>query len=200
MENFQLCWFCQNKSASRPTLTLQKMFSYKLSNYIRKCNYKYQIYNKAEYKVTKKILVKFQMVHLCAIFLVMNNDAWGFSLVENKNVFLHNPEQRPSRTQWQWTLSWQQSSGSRSMRERRRRTRPWGTPSRGWRMSWTAGEMVRLSSNPFSVPFMCAWKKQLFFHLLNTRFPAAPQVRACQWRSSLIRRKPTPRCWPWIML
>lgn len=52
-------------------------------------------------------------------------------------------EQRPSRTLSLWTLSWQQNNGSRSMKERRRRTRPWGTPSPGWRMSWTAGGMVR---------------------------------------------------------
>ena len=52
-------------------------------------------------------------------------------------------ERRPSRTRCVWMWSWLRSSGRRSMKERRKRTRPWGTPSPGWRTSSTAGGTVR---------------------------------------------------------
>lgn len=52
-------------------------------------------------------------------------------------------EPRLLRTQCVWMWSWQQNNGRRNMRERKNGTRASETPSHGWRMNLTAGEMVR---------------------------------------------------------
>lgn len=108
------------------------------------------------------------------IHLLRNNAALHFlnrvPFKRNKIWYFLHPEQRPSRTLSLWTWSLQQNSGSRSTRGRRRRIRPWGTPSPGWRTSSTAGGMVseQILCWLYNVCFRFFWCLRCLFSVFNS--------------------------------
>lgn len=80
-----------------------------------------------------------QLLVRCAgkiVSLYLTGPGW----LTNKSFF---PEPRPLRTQSVSMWNWLQNNGKRSMKEKKRETRPYVTPYSGLKMSSTDGAMVR---------------------------------------------------------